>query len=387
MTLRTSRQQRTVEAIVETDRRLAADNAERVYVAESCELAPLSYEAMRLLRGTPALGEALAALADDLVRAQVVRFLVERRAATGALWGWGDVDDVEGAFRRLIATTRGEQLAARIGRAQARKIAEMMQEEDAVSEPETTEDEYPECRNDGEPGLWVRTSPAEEYDDARVSFYRQWAATVGGWRWAAVTGFLGFTLPYPTGPEAWRALGETVADVARRQTATPEAVGPRCPRCKQLFGPDGRCACPVAPIAPTAGQVEAALLSIETDAARRERYAHDAGDGDGIKLAAREAQAARDAAALVVSASYRAMGNGDLLVRSPRGMWHRVGRVPADGEGYSPVACSCEWGTKSSHVGPCKHEALYDGYYQALDAAVAQLDDEAAYRHLTQSAA
>jgi hypothetical protein len=71
------------------------------------------------------------------------------------------------------------------------------------------------------------------------------------------------------------------------------------------------------------------------------------------------------------------MSNGDLLVRSPRGMWHRVGRVPADGDGYSPVVCSCEWGQKSSHIGPCKHQTLWEGYYGAADAATVQLDDEA----------
>jgi hypothetical protein len=365
MTTRTSHQQRTVEAIVETDRRQAADAAEQRYVAESCELAPLSYDTMRAMRGTPALGEALVALADDLVRPQVVRFLVERRAATGALWGWGDVDAVEAAFRRLITTTRGQQLAARIGLAQARKIAEMLrEEEETVSEPETTE-EYPDCRPDGQPGAW---SWAAQADDARVSFYRQWASVVGGWSWGAVMGYLGFPLPYPTSPEAWRELGRTIAETVRERA--PEAVGPRCPRCKQLYGADGRCACAQG-IAPTAGQVEAALLSIETDAARRQRYAHDAGDADGEKLAAREAQAARDATALALEGAYRVTSAGDLLVKSPRGMWHRVGRVPTDGDGYSPVVCSCEWGTKSNHVGPCKHQALFEGYWQAVDAAIA----------------
>jgi hypothetical protein len=362
MTLRTSRQQRTVEAIVETDRRVAKANAEEKVIAESVETAPLSYLAMRAMKGTPALGEALAALPDELVRAQAVRFLVERRAETGALWGWGDVDEVEAAFRRCIAATRAAQLAARIGLAQARKIAEMMQVD------------WPECRNDGEPGTWVATpvalaAPEAEHPvDARVSFYRQWAATVGGWTWGAVTSYLGFSLPYPTTPEAWRELGHTVAETVRERV--PEAIGPRCPRCKQFFDERGRCGCTQA-LTPTAGQIEAALLSIETDASRRERHAHDAGDADGVKLASREAQAARDATALALAGDYRVTSNGDLLVKSPRGMWHRVGRVPADGEGYSPIACSCDWGTKSSHIGPCKHETLFNGYWQAVDAVAA----------------
>lgn len=272
MTLRTSRQQRTVEAIVETDRRQAAAAAESRYVAESCELAPLSYAAMLLLRGTPALGEALAALADELVRPQVVRFLVERRRATGALWGWGDVDEVEAKFRRLIAATRAEQLAARIGAAQAAKIAAMLRVESSELEIE------------------------KGHQDAQFS--------------------------------------------------TPHSSFP---------------------ILPTPAQIEAALLTRETDAARLARHAHDAGDADGAKLAGRIAQASRDAAALALAGDYRVASNGDLLVRSPRGMRHRVGRRPADGDGLTPICCSCEWGTKRGHVGPCKHEQLYEGYYDALE--------------------
>lgn len=123
---RITRRELTLQNILESDRRQAEARAEAAVVAESCELAPLSYAALLALRGTPQLGEALAELPEHLVRPQAVRFLVERRAATGALWGWGDVDDVEARFRRLIGATRAEQLARRIGEAQARKIAEMM---------------------------------------------------------------------------------------------------------------------------------------------------------------------------------------------------------------------------------------------------------------------
>lgn len=309
MTTRTSHQQRTVEAIVESDRRAAVASAEATVIATSCELAPFSYAALRALKGTPALGEALAGLADELVRPQVIRFLVERRAATGALWGWGDVDAVEAAFRRLIATTRAEQLARRIGAAQAAKIAEMLKGETM----ETTNEE-PACRPDGEPGAWT-----------------------------------------------WRA---------------PVAALDICPKCQQPRDAFGRCGCDYQ-LTPTATQIEAALLRIETDAARRARHARDAGDAEGEKLAARVAQACRDAAALALAGAYTVTSTGDLLVKSPRGMWHRVGRRPAEGDGYSPVVCSCEWGTKSNHVGPCKHEQLWEGYYAAADEAVALADDSA----------
>lgn len=128
---RITRRELTLKNILDRDAALARQDAEAAVVAESCELAPLSYAALLALRGTPALGEALAALPEHLVRPQAVRFLVERRAATGALWGWGDVDDVEARFRRLIGATRAEQLARRIGEAQAAKIAEMLREEPA----------------------------------------------------------------------------------------------------------------------------------------------------------------------------------------------------------------------------------------------------------------
>lgn len=287
MTTRTSHQQRTVEAIVESDRRAAVASAEAKVISESCELAPLSYAALRLLKGTPALGEALAKLPDELVRPQAIRFLVERRKATGAAWGWGDVDQVEAAFRRLINTTRAEQLAARIGAAQAAKIAQMIREEETPMEttpqqPAADDEEYPDCRPDGEPGHWT------------------WAAP--------------------------------------RVSATP-----------------------------TAAQIEAALLIRETNAEREARHAHDAGDVEGEKLAGRVAQACRDAAQLAHDGAYRVMGNGDLLVRSPRGMWHRVGPRPAGGDGLTPIVCSCEWGSKSNHIGPCKHEALFEGYYDAAE--------------------
>jgi hypothetical protein len=119
----------TLENILDNDAAEATAAAEATVISESCELAPLSYAALRALRGTSALGEALAQLADELVRPQAVRFLVERKAATGVTWGWGDVDDIEARFRRVIDATRREQLARRIGAAQAAKIGEMLSEE------------------------------------------------------------------------------------------------------------------------------------------------------------------------------------------------------------------------------------------------------------------
>lgn len=254
---------RTLAAILDADKARAEARAEASVIAESCELAPLSYADLKAL---PAggLGAALVNLPDELVRAQAIRLLAERGKATGRFWGWGDVDTLEAWLAAQIAQARAAALAARVGAETAQRIADLIKE-----------------------------TPME--------------------------------------------------------TATP--------------------------VAPTAAQVEAALLALEEDAARRERYARDGGDVDAAKLAAREAQACRDAAALVLDGAYKVTSAGDLLVKSPRGMWHRVGRRPADGDGYAPILCSCEWGQKSNGIGPCKHQALWEGYHTAADAALAERDD------------
>lgn len=258
---------RTHAAILASDAAQARAAAEASVITESCETAPLSYDAMRAAHDAGTLAGLLAELPEHLVRPQAVRFLVERRAATGALWGWGDVDDVERRFRRVIDAERREQLARRIGQAQAAALARAFHQ--AAPEPIPT--------------------------------------------------------PEPTPPAPM--------------------------------------------LTPTPSQVEAALLTREEAEARAERYARDAGDAEAAKLAHRAAQACRDALALLLDGAYRVTSAGDLLVRSPRGIWHRVGRAPAGGGEYSPVVCSCEWGQRGNPAaGPCKHQALYEAFDAAADA-------------------
>jgi hypothetical protein len=138
MTHRTSRQQRTIEAIVETDRRIAVQNAEIAVIDTSCELAPLSYADLRALP-VGGVGVALVDLADELVRPQAIRLLVERGKATGRFWGWGDVDTLETWLRGQIAAARAAQLAAQIGTEQAERLADFFTTEGPM-EPETTPD-------------------------------------------------------------------------------------------------------------------------------------------------------------------------------------------------------------------------------------------------------
>jgi hypothetical protein len=106
-----TKHQRTLTAIVETDRRQAQARAEDAYLGECLELAPHSYLALREARDAGTLDALLAQLPAHLVRAQAVRFLVERRRETGALWGWGDVADVAARFTRAAARATAQVAA------------------------------------------------------------------------------------------------------------------------------------------------------------------------------------------------------------------------------------------------------------------------------------
>jgi hypothetical protein len=96
--MNTTRRILSNENLVDSDRVIAEREGERAAVEAAVELAPLSYAAMKAANAERRLGELLADLADDLVRPQAVRFLAER----GLPWSWGDVDEVERRFRRLV---------------------------------------------------------------------------------------------------------------------------------------------------------------------------------------------------------------------------------------------------------------------------------------------
>lgn len=130
-------------------------------------------------------------------------------------------------------------------------------------------------------------------------------------------------------------------------------------------------------LTPTPAQIEAALSTLEADARRAKELCAAAGYAEGAKIARRSERAYRDAAALALAGEWLLTPRGDLLVRSAsgRGIWHRVGRVPAASDsGYSPITCSCEWGTKGDGLGPCKHQGLFEGIELAQDALLAEAD-------------
>jgi hypothetical protein len=94
-----TRQEQRVRAIVETDRRQAVQAAEEAVLARFLAEAPYSYVELQVARRDGRLAAVLSSVPPPLLRAQAVRFLVERHAAAGLWWGWGDVDEVERIFR------------------------------------------------------------------------------------------------------------------------------------------------------------------------------------------------------------------------------------------------------------------------------------------------
>ena len=72
--------------------------------AQTAETAPWSYQELAAARRAGTIGQLLAELPDHLMRAQVVRFLVERKRAYPALaWDWAMVEQVERIFREAAA--------------------------------------------------------------------------------------------------------------------------------------------------------------------------------------------------------------------------------------------------------------------------------------------
>jgi hypothetical protein len=135
------------------------------------------------------------------------------------------------------------------------------------------------------------------------------------------------------------------------------------------------------PLTPDAATIEAALFHLEEEARRSRELCADAGDVEGEKIARRSERAYRDAAALLHAGEWHLTFRGDLLVRSGsgRGIWHRVGRVPAASDSWSPIVCSCEWSQKSDGLGPCKHQGFFEGIEQAQDAVIVEADARASF--------
>jgi hypothetical protein len=97
-----SRRERLVRAIVETDRIQAVQAAEEAVIARFLAEAPYSYAELHAAWHAGRLAAVLSRVPPDMLRAQATRFLVERHAAAGIWWGWGDVDEVERRFREYV---------------------------------------------------------------------------------------------------------------------------------------------------------------------------------------------------------------------------------------------------------------------------------------------
>jgi hypothetical protein len=167
------------------------------------------------------------------------------------------------------------------------------------------------------------------------------------------------TTTTPAQPVA--ATGEIASSQAARELPAPELVRH------------------AGPVTPTPAQLDAALARRQAEAERAVEYSRADGDVEGVKIARRSAQAYRDARAIAADNGYRVTANGDLLVKSrSRSAWHVVARQPANGSGYSPIPCSCEWNQKAHTWGPCAHVGFFEGYADAVELTVAERDDAAA---------
>jgi hypothetical protein len=88
------------EGIATARRRAAAD------AAQSAELAPHTYGELAEAEREGTLGFVLSDLAPDLYEAQALRWLVGRKAATGAAWTWDDVRSEAQRFAALASDWR-----------------------------------------------------------------------------------------------------------------------------------------------------------------------------------------------------------------------------------------------------------------------------------------
>ncbi|RRR66865.1 MAG: hypothetical protein EI684_19905 [Candidatus Viridilinea halotolerans] len=99
----TSRRELRMQAIVEADRRAAVAVAQEKVIERFMAEAPYSYQELRQANAERRLAMLLRAIEPNLLRAQTVRFLVERQQATNQGWHWGEVDEVQRVFVGLVA--------------------------------------------------------------------------------------------------------------------------------------------------------------------------------------------------------------------------------------------------------------------------------------------
>lgn len=110
-TTRITRRELLCENLVEAWTVDAERSAQAAFVADCLIVAPYSYAELRAANAEQRLGAWLAGQEPHQLRAQAVRFLVEREAAHGVAWAWGDIDAVEATFARLVDAYAAEQRA------------------------------------------------------------------------------------------------------------------------------------------------------------------------------------------------------------------------------------------------------------------------------------
>jgi hypothetical protein len=148
----------TRDNILDNDAALARQDAEAAIIARALTEAPVGHAELSAAAKAGRAAALLVGMDAVTLRLVAIRFLAE----SGKDWGWGLVDDLAARLGRLVfeleaslsdaaheATWCHEDPAQLAGLDGFEALPALAPADELV------EEEYPECRNDGEAGVWV----------------------------------------------------------------------------------------------------------------------------------------------------------------------------------------------------------------------------------------